>query len=537
MADKWDQYEAKGEGNAPPAAGPDKWAQYEAKAPPPANHAETAADAAVGVGTGLAYDFDDEVVGALAKVKEYAKFLGPAAPFVEAGGTLAQGYTGEKTYEGARNKYRERKALAATRSPTANLAGQVGGALVGGIGTGGSSTGGLLLRGAKVGGRLVAEGAAQGLGASEATSLEGLADDAAAGAGTTLAVGSALGVAGKVGGKMLKTLDPARWARAAERSEVAAAGLNPRQVDKAPGKVAGQAMRQRKQGIGGPFAGKETIMEQAGAAQAARHGEREALAKEFSNAGAQVHGQMIGMALRREAAGLDDVADADKIAALMKYAAMYEAKGPMSFDAANRGRASWARKVNFQSEAEKALVQQEVHKVLNDALEASADSVNPGAGKKWRELGQDEAAAIRAEQGAGGKLGQEAANRVGSPSDQLVGGLAVAKLGPAGLAAVGANRIFRGRERSAHAALMRGGSKVLGAGGGRPVAAFGEGLRNRAVGVGAAGGRVAAGQSRVASQQDEESQAKEHFLESMTNPEYRQASLEAREEIADPYGP
>lgn len=525
MSDLFEGLDKPAASDAPadPFEGLDAAAPAPAK-PAPGSAVDTAKDAAVGLGTGLAYDFDDELVGALAKFKNFAKFVPLAGPLLDAGGAIAQGATGETEYAPARDAYRQRKLLAERRSPVANTAGQFVGAGAPALATGGASflEGGLLKTGAK----LAAEGAVQGVGASEAEDVEGMAQDALTGAQTSLAVGGALHAGGKVAGGLIKGVGNTsnRLARGAERSEVAAAGLNPRMVAKEPGGVAGQAARQRKQGIGGPLAGKETILEQSSAAQAARHSEREALAADFSARGVKVDGALIGANLRQRAAKLDPIADSARVATLKKYADAYEQSGIQPFAQVNKSRSAWAKKMNPQSEAEKSLVQEEVHTALNDVLEFTAEAQGGrGMGAKWRSLGQDEAAAIRAERGAEDYLGRQANNRLPSPSDQgaaLVG--AAAGGAPGAMALGGANRLIRGRERSAFAAMQRGGSRVLRPLS-RPATALGTSIQAVTPAIASAAGRhVAAGQARVqsASRKGPEEAAREHFLESMTNPAY-----------------
>jgi hypothetical protein len=271
-------------------------------------------------------------------------------------------------------------------------------------------------------------------------------------------------VGGSAAGKLLQSGKKlaGRFASAAERSEVAAAGLDPSQVAKAPGKVAGQAKNMRELGIGGPMAGKNTILEQAKVAQEAIESQRDELAAKFAQSGMRIPGALVGKALRDQAAALPLEGKA-KAGILLRKAEEYEALGSVPFDTLNQNRKFLANAANFLSDAEGQVIRQDVHRALNDVMEAAANAAHSGLGRTWRALGQKQAAAIRAEEGASKALDRESKNRLGSLSDYLVGGFSALSGNPlAVVGALGANRFLRGRERSMHAAGMRAAGKVAG---------------------------------------------------------------------------
>lgn len=490
---------------AAPSAGGPSAAQYVG---------ETLQDAGVGAGTGLASDWDDEIVGGLSAIGN--AFKNPTA----GGATTAQ------AYRQGRDEYRDVKKAAAERSPVANTVGQVTGGLAQTAAIGGPGGAGLV----RAGLRLAGEGAVQGAGASEAEDASGILEDAAGGAGRAVAVGGAartvLGAAGRTLKKFPQFAERAR--RAAEKSEVSAAGISPQAAADLPGGVAAQASRQKRLGIGGGLASKDTIYEQATAGRDKVDAARKALASQFSQQGVTIDGAQVATRLRQAARKLPRGAARQQRAFLEAEAQRYEKMGRKNFAFWDNERRGWGANAKFAADSPQELVKQDVHRSLNDVMEDIANQASPGAGKQWRELGQLEHAAILARDGADDRLAREANNRVLSPSDQGVAAIAAAKAGlPAAAAGGLANRVFRGRERSALAGVQRAqekGYRALS----RPATTVGKVLEKASKPAGSAVGRLAArgveNVRRAAEVSDEEA-ARAHYIESIQNPDYRSEAM------------
>lgn len=268
-----------------------------APAKPPDGAKETAMDFLVGGGSGASFEFDDEIAGGLRAVGDFMVNLGGGQGLDKAKAA------GGRAYTAGRDEYRQRKELAAERSPTANFAGKVGGAVASSLLIPGGAAGGA----ARVGGRLAAEGAVAGLGASEAEDAAGMAKDAAAGAATGLAVGhigkQVVGGAGAAARYLGEKAAPLLQ-EAAERSQVAATGQSLKQAAKLPGGVRESAAVLKKHKIGGALAGKARIAREAAEATEQLEAKREQLSRQFSRQGVEVDGKHIARLLRDEAAGL-----------------------------------------------------------------------------------------------------------------------------------------------------------------------------------------------------------------------------------------
>ncbi len=163
---------------------------------------------------GATLGFGDEIGGGLKGLYDTAT----------KGGDLSENYTK------ARDAIRGQDEIASEANPKTFIAGQVGGGLASTLATGGTSS--------ELGlaGRLglgAAEGAVNGLGASNSNTLEGNLQDAATGGALGLA-GSGLGeAAGAIGSKLLgkatKALDP-------EKQYAMALGFNAKDLDPIRGK-------------------------------------------------------------------------------------------------------------------------------------------------------------------------------------------------------------------------------------------------------------------------------------------------------------
>lgn len=528
--------------------------------PPAKQETSTAADATIGAGTGLAMGFDDEAAG----LGSWLAGLVQSTPKAAGRGVNAPLAQGGSDYAAGKADYQERKDLAEANSPVANSLGQLGGGVVGSLATGGAGA-------AVKGTGIVANAARTALGAAKGpmAKLAGQAiqggveaigtgdvDDGLKGAAWGAGVGGLAMGATKGAGKLLSRTGKSAesLAKSAQRNRVSAAGINPKQLANkfGPNAIAEQAEAQKRLGIGGGFASRDTIADQAEAATKRLEDERTAIASQLEDV--EVPGAQIAEGLESEAAKLSPRADADQIAALKGIAGEYRrgpvpVEGPVapdgtppealpwSFAEADLDRKRWGKAAKFGSPNPRDQVRQEAHTSLNDALEASANAADEGLGTQYRQAGQDMKFAIRARTGAQDKINQEAANRVASPSDYGSALAGAAFGGPlTGMVLGAANRFTRGRERSILASAQEGGSRALSAVQG-PATALGRILETSAQPTGNIIGRLAArasaspegsaGVERVqaAALQGESEAAQAHYLESLTNPDYNAVAL------------
>lgn len=253
----------------------------------------TAAQAAgLGALNSATFGFNDEIGGGVNALMQWAGLV-PEIPRSRFRGDMTGADTSGYTAE--RNRQRQLEAAAKAEHGGSYMAGQIGT----GLAMSGGGGGGAL----RTVGRLAAEGAAQGVGESEAEGVEGVAKDAAEGAATTLATAGAL----KVGGKTLEAIGntaPAREAKARLR-RLFAAGIDPRNKKQMGAHTADeQAEYMKREGIGkGRMGGllpasTAEIQEQAAAAGQKAGKAREALVKELGDV--PVQAGEVGNRLRLE---------------------------------------------------------------------------------------------------------------------------------------------------------------------------------------------------------------------------------------------
>lgn len=474
---------------------------------------EKSADFARGVGTGLAFEGDDEIAGAV-------NWLGTLIGASEGG------------YEGGRKDYQAKKDAAYERNPVSNVGGQITGGVLANLAAApaqGATAAGrgsaALLKARQLATASKAAPAIQGavtgaLAADPGERLEGAAEGGATGyllgrAGEGLAGGAKRLLSGETAQKLQKGADKAR---------VSAANLNPFKVAEQPGGVARQAATQRKLGIGkGLFDTPGNQLEQAEEAST-RIGTQRATV-ETEHAAAPVDRKAVATGLRREAGGMAPVMRKGDIGYLQRRATEFEGpQGPRRFSDLNLEHKALNEELVPGSPA--ARTKQPIASVLNDEGRDALNRAKPGAGDEWRELGIDQQGAINAMEGLAKKEGNEAMS-------DAPGAFAAARAmqgHPAMLAAdvalgpvrgVGRNINAHAREKLASAARLPPwiasqisdvASEVPGTA--RAGAALSE-VGNR-VNV---GGTVPAGfAGRILNPQD-------HYEQSMTNPAYRAASL------------
>ena len=245
--------------------------------------------------SGGTFGWNDEIVGgATVGINALAKAFGfkgaPEIQRVDRAGNPIE----SSLYARARDEERAKDTKAQTDQPLAYGASQVAGGLVIPGGAGGGAL--------RTVGRIAAEGAAQGLGEADVATAE----SALKGAGSSLAGAGVM----KGAGKLLKrtgSLAP-RFARAATRKRLNAAGIDPRlkSADMGATSPEAQALRMRKMGIGKAKwgfipASTAEINEQASAAAGRMRQGRQGLEAEFRREGVMVEPGRAGQRLRNRA--------------------------------------------------------------------------------------------------------------------------------------------------------------------------------------------------------------------------------------------
>lgn len=492
---------------------------------------DTAGDALRGVGTGATMGFDDEIAGAASAAKNLI---------------TGHGWTG---YTQARDEYRDKKKLAELRSPWANRLGQAGGAIGATLLTAGAAPeaagaagAGRLAQGTIA--RLAAEGAAAGVGSNdtqrgELASAEDNAIAAGEGAAAGVVGGKVLGGAARGAGRFLSGAGAKLARTAADRARVAQGNLNWAAVENEPGGVSRLAATMRKYGVGNGLPGASRVYEQASEAVDKAAAGRAAIAKEAS--GQPVRGSLIASKLRERARDPGALPPESKayrgVASDLEDQAKAYA-GPngnreLSFDYANKQRAQYAsRDANFGSDSPVNQGREQVHAALNAGLEDAANRARPGAGGEFRELGQDMHGLIMTKEGAAARLGGEAKGGPGLGAEMALGNVARGGNPLPGAGAVIARKAGLARYQALRARLAEGSATFQSALErlDHPLPKL---LAKHAAGIGQSSGRMAAaatqeGIQRVSSA-DEQDRAKEHFLESQTNPSYNQAAFGADE--------
>lgn len=170
----------------------------------------------------------------------------------------------------------------------------------------------------------------------------------------------------------------------------------------------------------------------------------------------------------------------------------------LTFDQASHRRAFWGHRGKFGTDSPQAAVRQDIHGEINSAMERAANEAEPGAGTAWRNAGAKARTAITARDAATNALQGEAGRPVPGTFSRVV------------------DALTGGRATSIHAQLQELGASAANA----PNTAVGRILRAATRG-GTVSRSAAQGLARVQAADDPQQQAQEHYLESMTNPEYR----------------
>lgn len=482
---------------------------------------DTAKDAAVGAGTGASLGFDDEIAGAV---------------------------TPGVAYQKARDDYRARKALAESRSPVANAVGQGAGqiattAATGGLGAGGRLAAGTALRGA-------VEGAAQGAGNTDVQGIAGPSAYAAPVVGGAVAGGAMSKLAGSgakrlapaagAGGEIRQALPEAT--RAADRARVASAGMPPHIIAEEPGGVAGHAEALRAAGVGtGLFHSPEQMEAQAMGHLSKIRELRQAVVHAADSEKIQISGQQVALALRRQAQALHGETDTilARKAALEKTAARYEQDNrSLSFRQLNEHRAGYGKGGNFGMNVDPG-VNEAAHKAVNEVMQSALNERVPQLGDKWRKLGQQDQRIQNALSGIQARLGRNAMNQNPSAQAQAMGALGAIKSGPQGVVMAAANHAIRQGQGIRAAVKERAVKGIQGAAetadtrsSALQATSMGRALQHSAMPASSllartAGAHVTRSMNADASaeavqQASPEDQARVHFIESQTNPAYRQ---------------
>lgn len=200
--------------------------------------------------------------------------------------------------------------------------------------------------------------------------------------------------------------------------------------------------------------------------------------------------------------------------ALLKRARYFEGVGEQPFRVLNERRKQYGGRAKFGSDSPSAAVRQDVHRELNSELASAADRAIPGQGSKWRQLGQDQRAAILAQEGTERALQNEAQRVPGQiRMRDLVSGAVGAGVGGFKGAALGyaASKFMQNRGQSAAAMGYAARAKLAG-GAGTLSKAFTNPRR--------VGSALARSLQNVQSAENEEEAAQKHYVEAMTNPEY-----------------
>ncbi len=500
--------------------------------PPPDGVAETAADAAVGVGSGAAMGFDDEIAGALS--------------------ALANLDTSK--YQGARDEYRQRKELASTRSPWANGLGQAAGAIGTTLATGGAGDAlaagragegavglgkilkaGSSYKGWSGAGRLAAEGAVQGAGDTDVAGTAG-AGDLAAGAGLGGAVGVVAGkavggVTGKLG-RLFRGEGVKAAQEGADRALVRQAYLNPEEVAKNPGGITRQAATMREQGIGKGLANAAETKGQADEAIKALSAARSEIA---GKAKVPVEGSDVAPKIRdlwhNQATVGDEGAGRraylERYEADLKHGVGTEAQPrQFSFDKAKANLDAAGDKTQFSEGSPGAQLRKGLYASWNDAMSTALDKGDPGAGQDWRKAGVGMQGAIEASDAAGAQAVKDE-NRGMVPS-LLKHGLAIGGGhmvgGPVGAGvALAAEAATKGRGRAIQKVFAEGNVKAQ-TQAAKYLSPLGRALHGTTKGAATAARQAGVARVQQAAQQSPEDAAQAHYVESLTNPDYREAT-------------
>lgn len=273
---------------------PDARLEFDEQAPAPATaNPRTNAGEAAGLGAlnSATLGFNDEIGGGVNALMQWAGIV-PEIPRSAGRGDMTTANT--SGYDAERNRQRELDASAQAEHGTAYGAGQ--------LATGVALSGGLAGGAVKAGGRMLAEGAAQGVGDSLSEDASGMAVDAGLGAGTSVAAAGVMKGAGFVGKKIGQTA-PAKLVKA-KLQRLIAAGINPKnKVQMGAHTVDQQADAQSRMGVGKAKwgilpASTEEINEQAAEAVERTDAARDAIASSIKDTPVQA-GQ-VGSKLRHQ---------------------------------------------------------------------------------------------------------------------------------------------------------------------------------------------------------------------------------------------
>jgi hypothetical protein len=256
--------------------------------------------------------------------------------------------------------------------------------------------------------------------------------------------------------------------------------------------------------------------------------------------GMLVPGQEVADRLRAKA-NMIPGEDSEVLAAkaeLERIAKGYEGnKRLMSFMQADAERAHYENGANWSSDSPTAAVRKDVHTALNDIMEKTLETREPGTGKVWRNLGKQAQGVINALESTQTKLGRTALGQQPSAGGKLAAGMGAVKAGApgAGVASVlnwgsknyGHSVAASVKERAARVAQDRAQRTARLAD-----SVIGRALQHQALPTSQTVGRLEAssaprhvladqGAQAVQNAPTPEAQAKEHFMQSQTNPDYR----------------